>query len=733
MADPVVNLIFRATDQTKGVLNGLGSALGGLGKIALGVAAGGIALLGAGLALSVKEAMEAQEVDAKLAQVIAATGGAAGVTAKSASALADAFAKTTRFSDETIKSAETVLLRFKAIGKDVFPQATKVTLDLATALGIDASSAATMLGKALETPGEGMLRLKAAGVALSDEQIDLIKKLAETGDMAGAQKMIMDELAKSVGGAAEASGKTFAGQLDILKNSLLNVAEGVGTALLPILQDLMTNVILPALPAIQRLGELFADFFSILGDAGANSIEMKEFLESIFGEEMTAKIMGVIGWLQGFANTITTEIWPAIIDFAGVVWSQLGPGLAQLGIWIQDLASAALPLLQAAIQFVIEHWQVFAIIAAVVGAVILALNAPIAAIIAAVVLLATAWANNWGGIRDFLTGVWENVLGPIFETVRAWLAENIPIALQTLSDFWTGVLQPAIVQVWAWMQAVLIPFIQDVLYTWIHEIIPAAIQFLSDYWTNILRPAIEQVWSWISSVLIPFLRDVLYPWIKDTLTAAIQILSDYWTNILKPAIELVWGFIQKDLIPLFTALGTLLGVTLSLILTALAGLWEKVLQPALNTVYEFIRDHVMPIIQDLADKITVALKPVLDALEKFLSGVLKTAFAGISDAIQKVIGWINDLIEALKNIKLPDWLTPGSPTPFEMGLRGIASAMGDLNRMQLPAFSANLGALGIGGTPISNTTNFYLTAQYREQSPTSLAQDVRMLQLLYGQ
>ena len=42
MADPVVNLIFKATDQTKGVIGGLGSALGGLGKIALGVAAGAI-------------------------------------------------------------------------------------------------------------------------------------------------------------------------------------------------------------------------------------------------------------------------------------------------------------------------------------------------------------------------------------------------------------------------------------------------------------------------------------------------------------------------------------------------------------------------------------------------------------------------------------------------------------------------------------------------------------------
>ena len=47
------------------------------------------------------------------------------------------------------------------------------------------------------------------------------------------------------------------------------------------------------------------------------------------------------------------------------------------------------------------------------------------------------------------------------------------------------------------------------------------------------------------------------------------------------------------------------------------------------------------------------------------------AFESLKDAIQWVKDRINDLKDAFNGIKdsLPDWLVPGSPTPFEMGLR----------------------------------------------------------------
>jgi tape measure domain-containing protein len=59
-----------------------------------------------------------------------------------------------------------------------------------------------------------------------------------------------------------------------------------------------------------------------------------------------------------------------------------------------------------------------------------------------------------------------------------------------------------------------------------------------------------------------------------------------------------------------------------------------------------------------------------------------TAFNGIKSAIDKVKSTIQTLIDILSRLAsaLPGWATPGSPTPFEIGLRGINSAMQAVNR-----------------------------------------------------
>jgi hypothetical protein len=133
-------------------------------------AAGGIAALGAGLALSISEAMDAQGVQAQLAQVLKSTGGAAGVTADMANDLASSLTSVTRFGDEAILSGENLLLTFTGIGKDVFPAATEVMLDMSQAMGQDLKSSAIQLGKALNDPAEGMTALTRVGVTFTEEQ-----------------------------------------------------------------------------------------------------------------------------------------------------------------------------------------------------------------------------------------------------------------------------------------------------------------------------------------------------------------------------------------------------------------------------------------------------------------------------------------------------------------------------------------------------------------------------------
>ncbi|MFK5173599.1 hypothetical protein ACI3QN_13885, partial [Propionibacterium freudenreichii] len=58
--------------------------------------------------------------------------------------------------------------------------------------------------------------------------------------------------------------------------------------------------------------------------------------------------------------------------------------------------------------------------------------------------------------------------------------------------------------------------------------------------------------------------------------------------------------------------------------------------------------------------------------------IIKWAFNNIFGKISEAIKKVGDLAKSFLTIKLPKFLTPGSPTPFEMGLRGISSAANTL-------------------------------------------------------
>lgn len=234
-------------DNATGVLKDVQRESGGLGKIlkgglVVGAAAAvvGVGALGAVLKSSVDDAMEAEEATAQLNATIKSTKGVAGMTAKAVEDQALAFSKLTRYEDDTIAANSAVMLTFTNVGKDIFPRATKATLDLATKFKMELQPATVMVGKALNDPIKGVTALGKAGVTFSEKQKSMIKALVETGDVAGAQMIILKELETQVGGSAEAAGKTAAGQMDIFKNAIGNVKEEIGGALIPVIQDLIS-------------------------------------------------------------------------------------------------------------------------------------------------------------------------------------------------------------------------------------------------------------------------------------------------------------------------------------------------------------------------------------------------------------------------------------------------------------------------------------------------------------
>lgn len=244
MAQMDLKAVISAEDKTHGAFSSFGSKLASFGANVLKVAGVATAAL-AGLAVvigkkMVEEAIAGENAMAQTKAVIKSTGGVAKVTAKQVDDLATSLQNTTGYADDVIQSGENLLLTFTNIGKNIFPEATEVMLNMSRALGQDVKSSAIQLGKALQDPILGVTALRRVGVNFNEDAKETIKKFVETNQLAKAQAFILKELQVEFGGAAKAYGKTFAGQMDIAKEKLNAILEVGGKVIIEFLQPMLT-------------------------------------------------------------------------------------------------------------------------------------------------------------------------------------------------------------------------------------------------------------------------------------------------------------------------------------------------------------------------------------------------------------------------------------------------------------------------------------------------------------
>jgi len=184
-----------------------------------------VALGAASVAAFDKQAKAVAQVEAGLIS----TGNAAGFTSQQLQKMAADLQAKTIFGDEVIlKDATAQLLTFTNIAGEQFARTQKAALNLATRLDGDLKSASIQLGKALNDPIANLSALSRSGIQFSEEQKAIIKSLAQTNKLAEAQTIILDELEKQYGGAAEAAAKAGLGPFQQLQNSLSDVSEEFG-------------------------------------------------------------------------------------------------------------------------------------------------------------------------------------------------------------------------------------------------------------------------------------------------------------------------------------------------------------------------------------------------------------------------------------------------------------------------------------------------------------------------
>lgn len=325
------------------------SALGGIATVAGGFVAGGAIVGGfdkitGAIGDSIAGFKEHKQVAAQTEAVLKSTGGVAGLTARDIEDMAGAMKTNSLFTDDAIQSGENLLLTFTGIGKDVFPAATQTMVDMSQALGQDMSSSAVQLGKALNSPIDGVTALSRVGVSFTDDQKEQIKTMQESGDVAGAQGVILAELTKEFGGSAKAASDA-AGEQAKLDDKMDDVQDTIGEKLLPAQEkwkemqlQAVTILVEKVVPAIQQLIEwvntkLRPSFEEFVANVKPKIQEFGDFAREKFAEfkvyyEESIKpafdnIMGgvdkVVGWFRDHWPEISAVVMRVIEEIRLIV------------------------------------------------------------------------------------------------------------------------------------------------------------------------------------------------------------------------------------------------------------------------------------------------------------------------------------------------------------------------------------------------------------------------------
>jgi hypothetical protein len=725
LAELVVNLTAKADGynktfgDAKGTASSLGDHIGGvvagIGKALVGVGiATGTALVG-GLTASVVAASEAQDAVSQLDAVIKSTGGAAGLTRDELTDLAGSLQMVTKFGDEAVIGAESMLLTFTNIGKTVFPEATKTALDMSQALGQDLKSSSIQLGKALNDPIAGISALSRVGVTFTDGQKDMIKALVEAGDVMGAQKVILAELNKEFGGSAEAAGKTFTGQLEIAKNMIGEFAEAVGAQVLPVITPLISRFIEFAQSALPQVQAQLKIIVPLIGDALGRAVtwvvenfpKIRDTVVGVFND--------VVAWITAnvvpIFDNILIPAFNAVVAYVVANWPT----------W-RDFV---IGIFNSVVGWVIANWPIFR------DAVIGTFNDIVNWVTVNVVPVFTdkllpafrdvlAWAvANWPAVRDAVIGAFntiveyvtgtvvpfvENTIVPAFNTAVQWVITNWPVVRDTVIGAFNAVI--------AWFNTNIVPFVND-------TVIPAFNKVVA--WVQTNWPLILAKVSEVFNAVIGFVNNTLLPFINTTVIplfeSVVKWVQDHWGEIGGKAQSvfdflagLVKGVLQSDIVQFaiaqfkkvtdwVTENWPLIQKAVASVIAFLNGKGPGQGAGGLDTfknIFETVFASIALIVGTALDIILDVLKLALQLMAGDTAGAgetLKKLFADIFYGILIIVGGVVDVLGEIARATALPWID--SAANIEKAFVLAFKSIYDHAQVLLPIISALNPAAGL--------------------------------------
>jgi len=744
--------------KAKGMIGGALSSIQGVGTMALGVLGGGLAVLGGGLAaigavvkttLPLAADFESQVATLGIAasnsglslvelhDAALAVGGDADLLGVSATGAADAMTglyKAGLTTTEIFGDVQGYMAGTAELGG-----ALRASIDLAAATQLDMVQASDLAAIALSTFGAEL----ETEAERADFVNDTFNNLVQTADASVAEVEDLAAAWQAVGPTASALGvgvEDLNTALGILSTRGITGSEA-GTAL----KAMLTNLQRPTPAVTEALAALNVELY----DAEGNFIGLPALVEDLSGALTGASgIINEMGGITGTAvsslagltdeqrnlavqtiagtygmnalNTLVSEgasgweaMTAATADAAGIqeqaaakadTFNGMMEGLegtleaVKITIGESFLPAAAEmltifgELLEKVGPLITEGFgrlgPILTDVATSIGDFVTALldgESPLDAFIG---LLADFLpAETVQSVMDFIAGVQELVatVTPYVEQAVAWIAENVALrdVLLALAGAVLTVVVPAVWGLLSPILAVVAAFVG----------IMAVVVLLRKVWEEDLggiRTFLETAWAKIQPVLL-----ALWEWLSTNIPAAIGVLVEWWQTQLMPALRTVWDFIAEYMLPVCVAMGELIGAVIVTGSRILVAVWRRYLLPIIKKVWEWL--------EKLWTGLEETLRPVLEWLAEFIKTSVTPAWKELLNVVKMIVEWIKKATQRIKKLgeSLPDWLTPGSPTPLELGLRGIANELRQVDKLMggLNTQMTVSAVAGAGGTP----------------------------------
>jgi hypothetical protein len=449
-----------ASQEATGAATSTGKTLAGIaGAVAAGMAVKKVVDFGKS---TVEAAGAAAHANKQLTAVMKGTGDGYQEATKHAIDLADSLGRQVGVSPNVIKAGESILATFHSVSgaagmqAGIFDRATKAGADLAAAGFGSISSNATQLGKALEDPTKGLTALARSGVTFTKSQKDQIAAMQKSGDLLGAQKVVLAAVESQVQGTAAATA-------------------GAGAKMSVAYEEMKVKIGTAFLPAVSSVKKELTGLFDFVS---ANSSWLVPLVAGV------TVLAGALVTIVGAVKLFTMVMESVKLAIAGVRLAMMLLNTAFLTSPIGWITLAVVALIAVIVLIATKTTWFQSIWSAMTAGISAAWRASVAAVVA-----------GWNAVWGVLSGGFRAVQS-IVAAVLGWIRGNWPLLVGILAGPF-GIAVATVIRYWSPITGFFSGLIGSIAGVFGRVVSAITSPFITAF--NIVRGTVDAAVGWIQS------------------------------------------------------------------------------------------------------------------------------------------------------------------------------------------------------------------------------------------